>query len=91
MIPDHIVALTVSSEKPGSIIVTTECPLCLKRQDIVVIEGEFKAYAQRQKHIQHAMPSLSPIQREAMLTGTCDACWDAMFQDDDEEEDVDVP
>lgn len=31
------------------------------------------------KHIQQAFPELSPDQREAMLTGTCPACWRKIF------------
>jgi hypothetical protein len=36
--------------------------------------------------IQDAMPELSAGQRELLISGTCDKCWDEMFGTSEEEE-----
>lgn len=39
-------------------------------------------------HVQSAFPYLTDAEREALfITGICGVCWDAMFPDEDEEED----
>lgn len=40
------------------------------------------------KLIQNAMPYLTPGERELFISGTCDKCWDKMFNigDDDDGE-----
>lgn len=34
--------------------------------------------------IQKAMPSLSPDQRELLISGTCGECWEKMFKEEDD-------
>ena len=36
--------------------------------------------------IQRAMPYLTPGERELLKSQTCQACWDKMFEDDEQEE-----
>ncbi len=31
------------------------------------------------EHIQHALPDLTPADREALITGICRTCWTALF------------
>lgn len=35
--------------------------------------------------IQYAMPYLTPAQRERLMTGICDPCWEETFKDDFDE------
>lgn len=37
-------------------------------------------------HIQNALPTLSPDERELLISGTCGTCWDKMFPADPEED-----
>lgn len=35
-------------------------------------------------HAQHAFPMLSPGERELMISGVCEPCWDVMFPEDED-------
>ena len=61
--------------------VTTTCPLCQNSRTIEVPEAGLQAWEQGAL-IQDAMPELSPSDREALMTGICDTCWDAQWGDE---------
>ena len=72
---------TVTEDK---VTLTTVCPFCSKEHKIV-LEGQKAAEYKRGKVayeagyvIQAAFPSLTPSEREFILTGICDECWDSM-------------
>ena len=65
-------------------VVAVPCRLCNEVADLTVnIEG-FVAW-QGGKLIQEALPELSADQRELLISGTCDKCWNEMFPSDEEE------
>lgn len=65
-------------------VVAVPCRLCKEVTDLTVnIEG-FVAW-QGGKLIQDALPELSADQRELLISGTCDKCWNEMFPSDEEE------
>ena len=55
------------------------CPICGNHHSIVVDKDEYikgsKLYRSGLK-IQDAFPRFTPSQREFLLTGICDSCWD---------------
>lgn len=52
---------------------------------IVTLDGsEYFAYFNRGARITDAFPTLTPSQREVLITGTHPECWDALFADEDE-------
>lgn len=62
-------------------IVTATCPFCKKQSSFKVKSGilESASYAiEHGAHIQDALPQLTPSQRELLMTGICDECWDSM-------------
>jgi hypothetical protein len=64
-------------------VVAVPCRLCNEVADLTVnIEG-FVAW-QGGKLIQDALPELSADQRELLISGTCDKCWNEMFGSDEE-------
>ena len=64
-------------------VVAVPCRLCNEVADLTVnIEG-FVAW-QGGKLIQEALPELSADQRELLISGTCDKCWNEMFPSDEE-------
>jgi len=65
-------------------VTTQPCISCGKRAQLEVVKSEYEAW-QGGQLIQRAMPSLPESQRELLISGTCDACWDELFADDDEE------
>lgn len=72
------------TELPDKIILETVCPLCGKERRLTLKgskAAEYKkgkvAYEAGYK-IQDAFPSFTPSEREFILTGICDECWDSM-------------
>ena len=57
--------------------------------DIPVNESKYYKWANgdMKGHIQNIFPELSDAQREFLLTGITGEEWDAIFADDDEDED----
>lgn len=65
----------------STMIVRTICPVCGDASEVPVPTEGYRAY-QAGALIQDALPGLSPGQREALLTGTCDPCWERLFPPD---------
>jgi hypothetical protein len=54
------------------------CPMCKKEQELEVRYAEYQAW-RNGALVQHAFKSLSPSEREVLISGTCSSCWDEMF------------
>lgn len=72
---------SISQDK---VTLATVCPSCNKPQKIV-LEGARAAEYKKGKvayeagyRIQDAFPSFTPSEREFILTGICDKCWESM-------------
>ena len=72
----------------SAIIVITACPFCDKAHEVLVNEEDYLDW-QDGELVQNAFPYLSASERELLITGIDDTCWNGMFggEDDDEEED----
>jgi len=66
--------------------VTTKCPLCKKEEVLQVPQSGYDSWMNGGVLIQRAMPSLTPTQREQLITGICGPCWDNTFKEEEEEE-----
>lgn len=58
--------------------ITTKCPLCGKTQDVVVESTDYADFLKR-KHAQDAFPYLSASERELLISGICEECWNRVF------------
>jgi hypothetical protein len=59
--------------------IRTRCPLCTRPNPVITLtRTEYDRWHNRELHIQDAAPRLSPDEREALLTGICPTCWEAM-------------
>ena len=65
---------------------TIDCVQCKETQSITV-GSEDLANWHNGDLIQDAMPYLSADDREVLISGTCGACFDKMFGDEEEIED----
>ena len=66
---------------PATITITKLCPFCGKSHSIVVDREEYYTgliARNRGALIQDAYPNFTPSQREMIMTGICDECWDNM-------------
>jgi hypothetical protein len=59
------------------------CPQCGKAWNVKIPRIEAQTYLQG-VHIQRAMPSLPPADRELLLSGMCEPCWNQMFEEMEE-------
>ena len=55
--------------------ISIQCPECKRHQIIEVKEEDFNKWRSG-TIIQEAFPYLSASQREALITGLCQQCWD---------------
>jgi hypothetical protein len=71
----------------GTVTVTKTCTFC--DEDATVENIPIKAYNKwdegRGPHIQNVLPMLSAADREILLSGTHDECWNKAFPPDDED------
>ena len=66
---------------PANITITKTCPFCGKPHSITVDRNEYYSGMTAREHgalIQDAFPNFTPSQREMLMTGICDECWDNM-------------
>ena len=67
--------------------VMATCRFCGTTHTLTVDINDYFNW-QEGTHIQDAMPYLTPAERELLISQTCQTCWDKMFADDEEEEEV---
>ena len=60
-----------------------KCPKCQQSDSIVVEYSGFKKWQDGTLLIQQAFPKLSAGDRERLITGWCDACWNGVFEEDE--------
>lgn len=65
---------------------TCKCPWCGRIQEIAVRTEDLIRW-DKGALIQDALPYLTKSQREALITGICDPCWDTLREPEDEGED----
>ncbi|SHL06323.1 hypothetical protein [Fibrobacter sp. UWH4] len=63
--------------------VMTECPLCRTASQIEVNENGYRAW-KGGVHIQDALPELTASDREKLVSGICEKCWDNFMPENDE-------
>lgn len=68
-----------------------ECVHCNKVFSLNVDEEKFNLWTEGQGLIQDLLGNLSAGERELLISGTCDDCWDKQFsfnggEDEDEDE-----
>ncbi len=70
--------------------ITTHCPLCHATKDF---DLDLDAWIKWQggQRIQRAFPPLTADDRERLISGTCPSCWDRMFGEDEDEDEIGAP
>lgn len=61
-----------------------ECPRCHKIVELPLKEAELLAWNSKETFVQDQFPQLTPGQREMLLSGICEKCWNEIFPEDDE-------
>lgn len=76
--------LSVRRGTSTEITLACRCPMCHEQHDVTCSLAGLKAWIGGEL-IQCALPDLSDLQREQLMTGYCQPCWDKMFPDEDED------
>lgn len=66
------------------IILEGECPLCTLPWQVKVKKEDLEAY-RKGKPIYTCFPYLNDSERELLITGICDECWQTKLHWDDED------
>lgn len=57
----------------------TRCPICGRESQIEVKDEQYAMW-RKGTLIQNAFPDLNADQREQLMTGICQKCWDRTFK-----------
>lgn len=73
--------------KERNVNLQVKCLMCNTVYTLKVAEEDaYEYYASpNRRYIQDIFHYLTPAERELLISGTCDTCWNKMFSDDDEE------
>ena len=74
----------------NTIYLDTTCPFCGETRSIMVYEDDYAAW-QQGALTQVAFPYLCAEDRESLISGICPHCWDKMFGEKSEDEDISIP
>lgn len=62
------------------------CRMCRKTHPLKVRVEDYLTFDSPDRpHIQDIFPYLTPAERELLISGTCEECWNKMFGGDDDE------
>lgn len=62
--------------------INVRCPKCQQADNVIVDYGAFRKWQDGTLSIQVAFPELSDGDRERLITGWCDECWNGAFGED---------
>jgi hypothetical protein len=72
---------------PQTVIVSNRCVFCSTEHQIELDRTRYNRWVAG-GHIQVVFPTMTPSQREVLISGTCPDCWDKHMGPDDEEEPI---
>lgn len=75
-------------ENLHEVCVVTYCPFCGKAHEIEVNEIDYLDW-QDGELVQNAFPYLSADEREMLVSGICPDCWNGMFGQEEDEDNLD--
>jgi hypothetical protein len=67
------------------VIVRGPCYSCKKPQEVIVNGADLIRFRDNE-FAQDCFPYLSADKREFMISGICNACWNEMFEEEDEDD-----
>lgn len=75
--------LNLKKGQDGQLIITISCIYCHKQHDVVVKEEDYKKWISGEYVIQKCFPYLTPGDREILISGVCNDCFNKYFSDED--------
>jgi len=68
----------------GVRLLTVQCRKCRAWHTVDCTEEQYLDWKQNHRLIQDAMPDVKKQEREMLISGYCDPCFQALFRDDDD-------
>jgi hypothetical protein len=69
----------VFTESDDTVTVVKQCPFCKVSRELVINRERYRAW-RGGRLVQDVFPDLSRAERELLITGIDDACWQAQFR-----------
>jgi hypothetical protein len=66
-------------DNPDEIMLVTQCPYCSKEDFFVVSKSAYDAWRAGLQFVQNAFPHLNADEREKIMTGIDNKCWDEIM------------
>ena len=63
----------------NKVICKIECPFCGREYMVKVSRKGWVDYTVNNKLAQDCFPELSPAERELLISGTCNQCWEDLY------------
>jgi len=79
---------TVSDHDDENVEVKGPCYSCGQPLFVIVKKADFERF-RKGNFASECFPYLNAGQREFLISGICDTCWDEMFGEDEDDEDED--
>lgn len=76
----NIKTLELANNMGKFVQIAIKCRYCGQEYILNVTDDGYDAYMNGES-VQDAFPCLSPEDRELLISGTCEKCWDKIFQD----------
>lgn len=70
------------------ISISTTCSYCHKKHIVNVEEQDYRDWTYKKRLAQECFPYLSSAERELLISGTCEECWNKMFKLFEEDDNV---
>ena len=65
---------------------TVECRICGEDYVVSCTDAQYLDWKGNHRLIQHAMPDVSPDERELLISGTCGACFAELLPPEEDDE-----
>ena len=63
-----------------------QCMWCKTSPEVMMLDPDKLRRWNQGEHVQNVWPEMSAGDRELLISGTHDACWQAMFSEDEDDE-----
>lgn len=84
LVPKGMTGLTIEKAGDGLVNVRGHCRYCDQPQTVCVPRDGYLRYL-KGDYVQDALGMLPMDQRELLVSGTCDECWQRIFGDDSDD------
>ena len=68
--------------------ISIRCPICGKYHSVFVEKEDYHKWLEGNSHVQDVFPYLKAEDREILISGVCPKCWNNIFPEEEEEQEI---